>query len=140
MFLTCGSASFVSSEYGNGRCGNRPGGMQCGSKSLLFTFQKADRFLRIPSDKESDIISAGSTKQPVYFSDSACCRRSNRICHCAATDFWRRMGNSQFWYLVFINFCSNMADDGSGNDYDRKYYRWYIRIWGICKLFSNCYL
>lgn len=25
------SASFVSSEYGNGRCGNRPGGMQCGS-------------------------------------------------------------------------------------------------------------
>ena len=21
-----------------------------------------------------------------------------------------------------------MADDGSGNDYDREYYRWYIRI------------
>ena len=96
MFLTCGSASFVSSEYGNGMCGNRPGGMQCGSKPLLFTFQKADRFLRIPSDKESHIISSGSTKQPLYFSDSACNRRSNRICHCAATDFWRRMGNSQF--------------------------------------------
>ena len=115
-------------------------GLQWIRKSLLFTFQKADRFLRIPSDKESDIISAGSTKQPLYFSDSACCRRSNRICHCAATDFWRRMGNSQFWPLVFVNFCSNMADDGSGNDYDREYYRWYIRIWSICKLFSNCYL
>mgnify|MGYP007128252613 CR=1 FL=1 len=32
-------------QYGNGKRGNRPGGMQCGSKSLLFTFQKADRFL-----------------------------------------------------------------------------------------------
>ena len=50
----------------------------------------------LPSNKESYIISSGSTKQPVYFSDSACCRRSNRICHCTATDFWRRMGNSQF--------------------------------------------
>ena len=39
------SASFVSAQYGNGKRGNRPGGMQCGSKSLLFTFQKADRFL-----------------------------------------------------------------------------------------------
>ena len=47
-------------------------------------------------NKESYIISSGSTKQPVYFSDSACNRRSNRICHCTATDFWRRMGNSQF--------------------------------------------
>ena len=35
----------VSAQYGNGKRGNRPGGMQCGSKSLLFTFQKADRFL-----------------------------------------------------------------------------------------------
>ena len=45
MFLTYGSASFVSAQYGNGKRGNCPGGMQCGSKSLLFTFQKADRFL-----------------------------------------------------------------------------------------------
>lgn len=46
--------------------------------------------------------------------------------------------SSSLW--IFVNFCSNMADDGSGNDYDREYYRWYIRIWSICKLFSNCYL
>ena len=86
------------------------------------------------------VLAACSAAVSLYYLHSACCRRSNRICHCAATDFWRRMGNSQFWYLVFINFCSNMADDGSGNDYDRKYYRRCIRIWSICKLFSNCYV
>ena len=89
------------------------------------------------SRKQTDFYESLPIKRATLF---RLCRRSNRICHCAATDFWRRMGNSQFWYLVFINFCSNMADDGSGNDYDRKYYRRCIRIWSICKLFSNCYV
>ena len=44
MFLTYGSTSFVSAQYGNGRRGNHPGGMQCGSKSYYLHSRKQTDF------------------------------------------------------------------------------------------------
>ena len=124
MFLTCGSASFVL-RPNMGMAGAVIGLAACSAAVSLYYLhsrKQTDFYESLPI-KRATLFRLVVQNSLFIFADSACCRRSNRICHCAATDFWRRMGNSQFWPLVFVNFCSNMADDGSGNDYDREYYR-----------------